>query len=171
MLASADVLNLNNTLSPGSFVRSCEYYHSRERMPRVSVNYLQFFFTICTKKNIISSIQFCNTFLERNSVQLSGSWGISVELFLEFQWEMVVELDLLKLQGGPEAFIEWVVRVSWFIFRKKSVLPPPTITKVWFSSRNYETGYFTSLNFSNRAFYLPRVVLKAVSLQKPRLLQ
>ena len=36
--------------------------------------------------------------------------------------------------------------------RKKSVLPPPTITKVWFSSRNYKIGHFTSLNFSNVAF-------------------
>ena len=39
--------------------------------------------------------------------------------------------------------------------RKKSVLPPPIITKVWFSSRNYETGYFTSLNFSNRGILPP----------------
>ena len=46
--------------------------------------------------------------------------------------------------------------------RQKSILPPPTITKVWFSSYNYKTGYFTSLNFSNRPFYLPRAVLKAV---------
>ena len=46
--------------------------------------------------------------------------------------------------------------------RQKSILPPPTITKVWFSSYNYKTGYFTSLNFSNRAFYLPRAVLKTV---------
>ena len=45
---------------------------------------------------------------------------------------------------------------------QKSILPPPTITKVWFSSYNYKTGYFTSLNFSNRAFYLPRAVLKTV---------
>ena len=48
------------------------------------------------------------------------------------------------------------------IKRPKSILPPPTITKIWFSSYNYKTGYFTSLNFSNRAFYLPRAVLKAV---------
>ena len=47
-------------------------------------------------------------------------------------------------------------------FWQKSILPPPTITKVWFSSYNYKTGYFTSLNFSNRPFYLPRAVLKAV---------
>ena len=47
-------------------------------------------------------------------------------------------------------------------FSQKSILPPPTITKVWFSSYNYKTGYFTSLNFSNRPFYLPRAVLKAV---------
>ena len=46
--------------------------------------------------------------------------------------------------------------------RQKSILSPPTITKVWFSSYNYKTGYFTSLNFSNRAFYLPRAVLKTV---------
>jgi hypothetical protein len=46
--------------------------------------------------------------------------------------------------------------------RQKSILPPPTITKVWFSSYNYKTGYFTSLNFSNRPFYLPRAVLKTV---------
>jgi len=46
--------------------------------------------------------------------------------------------------------------------RQKSILPPPTIIKVWFSSYNYKTGYFTSLNFSNRAFYLPRAVLKTV---------
>ena len=143
----------------GSFVQAITLKNTCPHF-RVLVKYLQFVFTICTRKNMINSVRFCNTFLKRNSVQLSGSWGISVDLFLEFQWEMVVELDLLKLQGGPEAFIEWAVRISWFIFRKKSVLPPPTITKVWFSSRNYETGYFTCLNFSNRAFYLPRAVLK-----------
>ena len=47
-------------------------------------------------------------------------------------------------------------------FCQKYILPPPTITKVWFFSYNYKTGYFTSLNFSNRAFYLPRAVLKTV---------
>jgi len=52
-----------------------------------------------------------------------------------------------------------------FKSRKKSILLSPTITKVWFSSCNYETGYFTSLNFSNRAFYLTRVVLKTISQQ------
>ena len=50
----------------------------------------------------------------------------------------------------------------YFSDGQKSILPPPTITKVWFSSYNYKTGYFTSLNFSNRPFYLPRAVLKTV---------
>ena len=39
------------------------------------------------------------------------------------------------------------------LHRQKSILPPLTITKVWFSSYNYKIGHFTSLNFSNRAFY------------------
>jgi hypothetical protein len=34
--------------------------------------------------------------------------------------------------------------------------------KVYFSSPNFKTGQTISLNFSNRAFYLPRAVLKAV---------
>jgi hypothetical protein len=42
---------------------------------------------------------------------------------------------------------------------------PPTLTKVHFSSINFKIGQTTSLNFSNRAFYLPRVVLKAVLIQ------
>ena len=48
------------------------------------------------------------------------------------------------------------------LVRQKSILSPLIITKIWFSSYNYKTGYFTSLNFSNRAFYLPRAVLKTV---------
>jgi hypothetical protein len=51
------------------------------------------------------------------------------------------------------------------IFRKKSTFPPPIFTKVRFSSLNFKTGQTTSLNFSNRAFYLPGAVLKAVLLQ------
>jgi hypothetical protein len=48
---------------------------------------------------------------------------------------------------------------------KKSTFPPPTFTKVRFSSLNSKTGQITSLNFSNRAFYLPGAVSKAVLLQ------
>ena len=77
----------------------------------------------------------------------AGSWSFddsSVSL-------IVIVPGKGELAAGP--FIsEW----------QKSILPPPTITKVWFSSYNYKTGYFTSLNFSNRPFYLPRAVLKAV---------
>jgi hypothetical protein len=47
---------------------------------------------------------------------------------------------------------------------KKSIFPP-TLTQVRFSSLNFKTGQTTFLNFSNRAFYLPRAVLKAVLLQ------
>jgi hypothetical protein len=46
--------------------------------------------------------------------------------------------------------------------RKKSTFPLPTFTKIRFSSVNSKTRQTTSLNFSNRAFYLPGVVLKAV---------
>jgi hypothetical protein len=49
--------------------------------------------------------------------------------------------------------------------RKKSTFPPSTFTKVRFSSLNSKTGQITSLNFSNRAFYLPGAVSKAVLLQ------
>jgi hypothetical protein len=49
--------------------------------------------------------------------------------------------------------------------RKKSTFPPPTFTKVRFSFLNSKTGQITSLNFSNRAFYLPGAVSKAVLLQ------
>jgi hypothetical protein len=48
---------------------------------------------------------------------------------------------------------------------KKSTFPPQTFTKVYFSSINSKTGQITSLNFSNRAFYLLGTVLKAVLLQ------
>jgi hypothetical protein len=48
--------------------------------------------------------------------------------------------------------------------RKKSIFPPPTFTKVRFSSLNSKTEQITSLNFSNRAFYLPGAVSKAVLL-------
>jgi hypothetical protein len=48
---------------------------------------------------------------------------------------------------------------------KKSTFPPPTFTKVCFSSLNSKTGQITSLNFSNRAFYLPGAVSKAALLQ------
>ena len=68
--------------------------------------------------------------------------------------QTILSFDVVVKQRGPE--------FSSFFFRQKSILPPPTITKVWFSSYNYKTGYFTSLNFSNRPFYLPRAVLKAV---------
>jgi hypothetical protein len=49
---------------------------------------------------------------------------------------------------------------------KKSNFPPPTFVKVCFSSINFKTGQITSLNFSNRAFYLPGTVLKAVCYSK-----
>jgi hypothetical protein len=48
---------------------------------------------------------------------------------------------------------------------KKSTFSPPTFTKVYFFSLNSKTEQTTSLNFSNRAFYLPETVLKAVLLQ------
>jgi hypothetical protein len=50
--------------------------------------------------------------------------------------------------------------------RKKSTFPPPTFPKVRFSSLNFKIGQTTSLNFSNRAFYLPGAVLKAVCYSK-----
>jgi hypothetical protein len=55
--------------------------------------------------------------------------------------------------------------VRIFFTGKKSIFSPSTLTKVHFSSLNFKTGQITSLNFSNRAFYLPRTVLKAVLLQ------
>ena len=96
-------------------------------------------------------------------------------------WTLLMHMD------GPEAqkplfYFRWLQgRLGWCqstsrkltrpsmpakYTRQKSILPPPTITKVWFSSYNYKTGYFTSLNFSNRPFYLPRAVLKAVCYSK-----
>ena len=68
-------------------------------------------------------------------------------------------LDDRHVGSGPRLGL---VLILFCCCRQKSILPPPTITKVWFSSYNYKTGYFTSLNFSNRAFYLPRAVLKTV---------
>jgi hypothetical protein len=48
---------------------------------------------------------------------------------------------------------------------KKVYFSSPTFTKFRFSSLNSKTGQITSLNFSNRAFYLPGAVSKAVLLQ------
>jgi hypothetical protein len=44
---------------------------------------------------------------------------------------------------------------------KKFTFSPPTLPKVHFSFLNFKIGQITSLNFSNRVFYLPRAVLKA----------
>jgi hypothetical protein len=44
---------------------------------------------------------------------------------------------------------------------KKSTFPPPTFAKVRIFFLNSRTGQTISLNFSNRAFYLPGAVLKA----------
>jgi len=49
---------------------------------------------------------------------------------------------------------------------KKYILPPPTFTKVRFSSINSKTEQTTFLNFLNRAFYLYGAVLKAMLLQR-----
>jgi hypothetical protein len=54
---------------------------------------------------------------------------------------------------------------------KKSTFPPPTFAKVHFSSLNSKTGQTTSLNFSNRAFYLPGAVLKTVCYSKQCMVQ
>ena len=79
----------------------------------------------------------------------------------------------LNWAGPGRPFYEYAEKLRIFVLRRrivlrsqKSILPPPTITKVWFSSYNYKTGYFTSLNFSNRAFYLPRAVFKTVCYSK-----
>jgi len=52
-----------------------------------------------------------------------------------------------------------------FYLRKKYIFSPPTFMKIRFSSLNSKIGQTISLNFFNRAFYLPRAVLKAVLLQ------
>jgi hypothetical protein len=64
-------------------------------------------------------------------------------------------------RNGLFVGVEWSGAISW----KKSNFPPPTFMKVRFSSLNFKTGQITSLNFSNRAFYLPGAVSKAVLLQ------
>jgi len=47
--------------------------------------------------------------------------------------------------------------------RKKSILFPSTITKIWFFSCNYEIGYFTSLNFFKPCMVPPSSGLKTVA--------
>jgi hypothetical protein len=49
-----------------------------------------------------------------------------------------------------------------FPLQKKSTFPSLTFTKVCFFSLNSKIRQTISLNFSNRAFYLPEAVLKAV---------
>ena len=87
----------------------------------------------------------------------SGEVALQIISSLGFKRKLFHLLFLLK-----KVDCIYVVITSADPGRQKSILPPPTITKVWFSSYNYKTGYFTSLNFSNRAFYLPRAVLKTV---------
>jgi hypothetical protein len=52
-----------------------------------------------------------------------------------------------------------------YFVSEKVTFPPSLFTKVRFSSLNSKTGQTTSLNFSNRTFYLTGAVLKAVLLQ------
>ena len=56
-------------------------------------------------------------------------------------------------RGGPSG--TWLIDtcgLSAVRKRQKSILPPPTITKVWFSSYNYKTGYFTPSTFQTVHF-------------------
>jgi hypothetical protein len=52
-----------------------------------------------------------------------------------------------------------------YIDREKIYFSSPNSHSSLFFLINFKTGQTTSLNFSNRAFYLPRAVSKAVLLQ------
>jgi hypothetical protein len=77
---------------------------------------------------------------------------------VETKWNQgMYHSSVAKAQKGGPASVETT--------RKKSTFPPLTFTKVRFSSLISKIGQITSLNFSNRAFYLPGAVSKAVLLQ------
>jgi hypothetical protein len=91
-----------------------------------------------------------------------GLWSLSVGLYENGDY------GILRPRTNPSQHItkpsqhrtkpKLPVRPT-YIYWKKSTFPPSIYAKVRFSSLNSKTGQITSLNFLNRAFYLPDPVI------------
>jgi hypothetical protein len=71
----------------------------------------------------------------------------------------------LSVCASPSPWADRPSMDAKILEKEKVYFSSPNLTKVHFSFLNFKTGQTTSLNFLNRAFYLPRAVLKAVLLQ------